>query len=191
MSTAERRAAIDHLQQCRRGLVGIEVDWLREVFPAMFHSNFDRVWDQLRRRGLAEAEAKDIFQDTFFTAFLKLVELGHPENLTTYIYTIAKRAIMTHLRDHKLDPVLGLPSSGSEKPKSSGRRAERALLYEEMAERLTPEQRAVFEAVEIYGLTHEEVAGLLNIPEGTVKSRLRVARQRMYQLATEPLPANG
>ncbi len=62
------------------------------------------------------------------------------------------------------------------------------MLYDEMARRLTPEQRAVFEAVQIYGLTHQEAADLLGISEGTVKSRLRIAKREMCALAGEVLP---
>lgn len=192
MSPAERQWAIEHLQQCREPFSEIQTDQLREVFPAIFHSNFDRVWDQLRRRGLAEAEARDLFQDTFLTAFLKIVQFGFPENLATYIYTIAKHRILTHVRNRQVALAavsVGLPSFGSEKPESSTPRwRERAMIYREMAEKLAPEQRAVFEAVEIFGLTHQEAADLLGISEGTVKSRLRIAKRKMWEMAGEVLP---
>ncbi len=78
MSPAERQWAIEHLQQCHSPFTEIQADQLREVFPAIFSSNFNRVWDQLRKRGLAEEEAKELFQETFLTAFLKIVEARVP-----------------------------------------------------------------------------------------------------------------
>jgi RNA polymerase sigma-70 factor, ECF subfamily len=186
MSEAERREALAKLVLRRTKLTADEAALLREVFPLILASHFDQTWGQLRRRGLEETEARDLFQDAFLTVYRTILESGFPNDLPGYFYMTTRGKILNHVRDKKLDPVsVGLPSSGSEKPRSSQSRLERSLAYREIARRLSPEHQALLEAIVVHGMTHEEIAAALDIPEGTVKSRLMIAKREMAALAAQ------
>ena len=53
------------------------------------------------------------------------------------------------------------------------------LLLEEALESLSPEMRSVLILAFYYGFSYQEVAAILGIPEGTVKSRVFQARQKL------------
>jgi RNA polymerase sigma-70 factor (ECF subfamily) len=84
-----------------------------------------------------------------------------------------------------------LPSSGSEKP-TSEREVETVLDLRELErvvfEALNPDQRGVVETVIQDELSHPEAAAVLDIPEGTVKSRVLAAKQRILEIAKRILP---
>src|SRR6185503_16699218 len=62
---------------------------------------------------------------------------------------------------------------------------ERARLVEAVLAALTPAHREVLVLCDLEERGRSEVAGLLGVPEGTVKSRLRLARARFRALAAE------
>jgi len=99
---------------------------------------------------------------------------------------------LKHLRATRRAPVsLELPSSGSEKPRSS-LDVERVLELRELArqlvDRLSPEHRSVIDKVILNGLSHGDAAAVLDLPEGTVKSRMMAAKQELLALAKRLLP---
>ena len=99
---------------------------------------------------------------------------------------------MDYLRARRRAPVsVALPSSGSEKPRSDGN-VERLLARRELThrllEQLSPEHRIVIETVLLNGLTHDDAAAVLGLPEGTVKSRLLAAKRELWTLMERMLP---
>src|SRR5262249_20912292 len=99
--------------------------------------------------------------------------------IATWIYAIAVRIALRHkgrrTRTPKpldFDPV----APRSENPAVARERSERlanALL------RLSVEHRAVISLFAVEGLSHKEVAKVLGVPEGTVWSRLHLARKKL------------
>ena len=88
---------------------------------------------------------------------------------------------------------LGLPSSRSEKP-PSGADIDRVLDLRGLAEQIVPqlsqEHREVIEKLVLHGLSYREAADVLNIPEGTLRSRLIAAKRALVVLAEPLLPAS-
>ena len=98
------------------------------------------------------------------------------------------------MRAQKRSPFsIGLPSSGSEKPRSQPD-VERALDFQEVARRifshLSPEHQEVIDKVVLKGLTHSDAAAVLGMPEGTLKSRLIAAKRALLATAEPLLPAS-
>lgn len=182
----------ERLVLCRTRLSPSDQALFREAFPMIVAMHHKAVWDQIRKRGLLHHEAEELLQDTFWTLFSYVVENGFPADLSAMLATIAQGKILNHVRDRRRTPVsLGLPSSGSEKPRSAPD-IERALDLHELVQRilpeLAPEHLDVIDKVILGDLSHEAAAKALEIPEGTVKSRLIAAKRTLARVVSRFLP---
>jgi RNA polymerase sigma-70 factor (ECF subfamily) len=193
MSEAERHDRLTQLVLRRSKLSADEAALLRDVFDDIVAAHHDQVWNLLRRRGLDGPEADDLLQEVFLALHNNILEHGFSTNIPKWLHTVTERKAIDHVRAQNRAPFsIGLPSSGSEKPRSSQLDAERALHFQEIARRifsqLSPEHQEVIDAVVLRGLTHTDAAAMLGIPEGTVKSRLIAAKRALLALAEPLLP---
>ena len=192
MSEAERRERLTQLVLCRTKLSAREAILLREVFPEIFATHQEQVWNQLQRRGLEGAAAEDLLQEVFLTLHSQILEHGFPDNIPWMLHRLTEGKLLNYLRVRKRDIVsVGLPSSGSEPPKT-GPGAESALdlkaLPGQVFPMLSDEHREVVDMVILSGVPHTEAAAALGIPLGTLKSRLIAAKRRLSELLEELLP---
>ena len=141
----------------------------------------------LRLTGCAE-DAQDLLQETFFRAFRKLDRFHGESSFYTWIYRIAVNLALSGRRKRR--PMLrladGTGASGSlNEPVAEHRecdpslpleRAERDQMIQDALNALATDHRAVVVMKEFDGLRYEEIAMILNIPVGTVRSRLHRAR---------------
>jgi len=152
----------------------------------------DEVRRHLLRRGLDQADAEDVAQEVFLKLHGKILEGGFPDNVSGMLYRITTGKFLNHVRNEKLDPVsVGLPSSGSEPPKTPAdldRVMDHRRVAPQMLSLLTDDQREVVVLVLIDRLSHSEAADALGIALGTVKSRLMSAKRRMLDLIEQILP---
>lgn len=188
----DRRERIAQLVLCRTKLTTREALLLREVFPEIVKAHHAQVVNQLRRRGLAREDFEDLYQESFITLRDHLVERGFPNKMPALLHTITDWVLATHLqRKRRAPPSTCLPTSSSERPPSTPD-VEHALAMRERAHqllsRLSPEHREVVEKVLMNERTHEAAAAELDIPEGTVKSRLLAAKRELLVLAALHLP---
>ncbi|HEY3256248.1 MAG TPA: sigma-70 family RNA polymerase sigma factor [Polyangiaceae bacterium] len=155
-------------------------------------SHFDFVWRSLRRLGLSPADADDGAQEVFVIASRKLSAIV-PESEKRFLFATALRVASTRrrgLKRRREEPRswLGegeLDSSSDERSEPGPERlAELAHARRDLTEILDGmklEQRAVFVLYELEEMTVPEIASLLDLPVGTVSSRLRVAREEFDQ----------
>jgi RNA polymerase sigma-70 factor, ECF subfamily len=142
-----------------------------------------------------QGEASDVLQNVLIKILRGIRQFGERSSLKTWIYRIAVREVSNHRRSWRRrllhepfsmdDETLHLSS------RSVTSRNERATPYSvyEQAECQAEVRRALaslaetFRAVvvlrEIEGLSYEEIADVLGIAEGTVKSRLRRGREAL------------
>jgi RNA polymerase sigma factor (sigma-70 family) len=128
-------------------------------------------------RGIAFGEAEDAAQEALALVFRRLGRLREPEAIRGWARTIAVREAVRSARRREL---AGIPR---ELPETAAHHIDVDLsldLRRQLA-RLAPEQRAVLVLRELEGLSEEEVARLLRVPHGTVKSRLHRARTRFAE----------
>lgn len=190
---AERREKLTKLVLRRSKLTPAEAALLREVFSIIVAAHHDLVWNLLRRRGLESHEAEDLLQEVFLALYNHTVETGFPTNLPGMLHTLTDRKAIDHVRARNRSPFsIGLPSSSSEKPRSSQLDIERALHFQEIAQRtfpqLSPEHQEAIDMVVLKGLTHTDAAAALGIPEGTLKSRLIAAKLAFLAIVETLLP---
>lgn len=192
ISDADRQEKLARLVECRSQLSPEQALLLNEFFKDIFDAHYDLVWDYLRRRGLDRDDAEDLLQEAFIALHNRILEKGFPNSIPGLLMEFAEGKLLNHLRGNKRSPFSnGLPSSGSERPKSSGLDLDRILDLRDLSQYifglLSPDQQDVAEKVLINGLTYSEAAGVLGIPEATLKNRLVAAKRTILALAEELL----
>jgi len=150
-------------------------------FERWFETEFDYVWNALRRLGVREADLEDLVHETFLRVHRNRATYDPARPLRPWLFAFAVRvaAEFRRLSRNRLE-VPGLP----EAPPDSSPNAEELLSRAEERGRVLAaleavdwERRAVFVAVEIHEHSGPEVAEALGIPLNTVYSRLRLARE--------------
>jgi RNA polymerase sigma-70 factor (ECF subfamily) len=133
--------------------------------------------------GSAE-DAGDITQDAFVQAFVKLDTFRGRSAFYTWLYRIAFNLAMSRARrERKTASLDGMKSTAGSEP-VDGRPAPEAnleqreqveMIHSALAE-LSTEYRTILVLREIDGCRYEEIAEILDLPVGTVRSRLFRAR---------------
>lgn len=135
-------------------------------------------WTLLRRFGVPADRLEDCFQQVFLIASERLDDI-RPGSERAFIYGVAIRIARTHARSAWREvPQDELDLHAGVRPGADALLDQRRLieLCDRILSRLTPELREVFVLHELEGLSGAELATLLDLPQGTVHSRLRRAR---------------
>ncbi|HEY2407035.1 MAG TPA: sigma-70 family RNA polymerase sigma factor [Polyangiaceae bacterium] len=151
-------------------------------FEQAYREHFAFVWRSLRHLGVPDRDLPDACQDVFLVLHKKLSELAAAARLTTWLYgTCLRVASDRRRRASARNEVLSAETlERAQAHDGDARRVEltdqRALLAAAL-DAMSLEQRAVFALFELEGATGAEIASLLDVPEATVYSRLRLARE--------------
>lgn len=127
--------------------------------------------------------AEDAAQETFLRAWQHLAQYRSQGTLRSWLYRIAINAALDMLRrEAKLSPDdvddLQLPDS-KPGPEAALITSERVTLVQQAVNALPPASRAVLILREYERLSYQEIASALDIPMGTVMSRLNYARSQL------------
>lgn len=152
-----------------------------EHLRGIVRAHFADVWRFLRRLGFEEHVVDDAAQDLFFVALRRIgdVEPGRERAfLLGAALRIATKLKRKGAREVLVDPVdtaaeLGEIAATPEERLDDERA--RALAYQLLSE-LEESLRIVFVMYELEGMTMQTIADVLEVPQGTVASRLRRAR---------------
>lgn len=126
--------------------------------------------------------AEDVVQEAFLKAFRELPKLRDDSLFRSYLFRIAARICIDRLRrahptSDEVDPPVA----------PTAPRVLETMMVERVLATLPAEARVVIVLREIEGLSYEEIAEVVGIPVGTVRSRLHVARERFRRAWTEML----
>lgn len=155
---------------------------------ALVEHHADFIWRSLRRMGVGRSEADDATQEVFITASRKLdrIESGRER---AFLYGVALN-VAAHVRrtrarsrevveDEKaLDALDKAPN-----PEMRLADAQALAILDRVLDALSEELRAVFVLFELEELTMIDIARMLDVPAGTVASRLRRAREEFHSAA--------
>ena len=113
-------------------------------------------------------DAEDVLQDIFVKLQNKLSSFNGDSSIKTFLYRMVINQSIDHIRRH------GSQTSRAEKSMLDIRPAmnDDSLLLYSMLETITVEQRSAILLYEICGFTQKEVASILNVTQGTIKSRI-------------------
>lgn len=183
------RAEAGLLEACRRGDPG--------AFAQLVSLHQGLVYNlALRLLGEPE-EARDLAQEVFLKVYRTLASFRGQSALRTWIYRIVvnesrnRQRWWRRRRRERCVPLEALPSAdnarlvaaenGETSPYEAVRRRERGARVQAALQGLSFEHRAVLLLREVEEMSCDEIAAALELPEGTVKSRLSRAREALRQ----------
>jgi RNA polymerase sigma-70 factor, ECF subfamily len=133
-------------------------------------------------------DARDVVQEALVQAFLKLDTFRRDSAFYTWLYRIAFNVAITHRRRQR--PAASLdrarengmePSDVENDPAENLERKESCRQVRRAIARLAEEYRAVVVLREIDGCCYETISEVLDLPLGTVRSRLHRARLQLRE----------
>lgn len=162
----------------------------------------NELYAQHRRRALAIArrilrdadEAEDVVQEVFTRLYSQNVRFDGKAAYTTWLHRILVNSSINSLRAKKRRDRLESPVSAAEDPEEVAVGHQRHEMFLEGLEHLSEQHRLVVTLRDLRGYSYPEIARMLQLPEGTVKSALNRGRTRlMAHMASvasdEPEPA--
>lgn len=163
------------------------VDGDHEAFGELVRRHRERLW-ALALRTLGDPEdAADALQDALINAFRRAGSFRAESAVTTWLHRIVVNACLDRVRHAAARPVTALSdevSPSSPMPDAEAQTVLRLDLEAALAT-LPDEQRVPLVLVDVEGYAVAEVAELLAIPVGTVKSRCARARARLIPLLSD------
>jgi RNA polymerase sigma-70 factor, ECF subfamily len=159
----------------------------REAFAQLFDSFAPRVKSFMMRKGANPDQAEDLVQETMIAVWNKAALYASDRGgVSTWIFTIARNLRIDRLRREKSNMFTDLDDYDAEsgdmaQDDAMGRAQEDAQVTRALA--LIPaEQRELLILSYVDDLPQSEIAMRLQIPLGTVKSRMRLAYNRMRKI---------
>lgn len=153
-------------------------------FREVYLQHFDFVWGALRRLGVREQDVQDITQKVFIVVHMKLPQFEHRSSLRTWLFRVCLNAASDYRRSAPVrrevatEPAQIDFLSGSRDDVHEDSEARRRVgVAETILNKLPEAQRLVFVLFELEEMSGGEIAELLGISVGTVRSRLRLARE--------------
>ncbi len=152
----------------------------QERFGALVTHNLDFVWRTVRRLGVPASEADDASQQVFVIAHQKLQEIrtGSERAFLVAVATrVASRMRRTiQRREMAQQQLVNTPDLHSPFHAQGVSRVEARDLLDRVLDTMPPEIRVVFVLFELEDLSVDNIAEVLELPRGTVATRLRRAR---------------
>ncbi len=174
----------------------------RDVFEELMEPHFHQLYRLACRFTANQYDAEDLVQDLLTKLYPKTAQLQQIGDLKTWLarslYNLfidrvrARSRSAMDLSDHALSDRLDtLPSEGSG-PEAYQQRLQNLDLLDKALNKLSESHRSVLILHDMEGYTLAELQAILDLPMGTLKSRLHRARAGLRQvLAMEPSAGNG
>ena len=147
------------------------------------HGRF--VWLSLQRLGIHPSDLDDVAQDVFMVVHRRLDTFDRRARVSTWLFGICMRVAANYRRRRRWTHEV-LSGGGEDDRPSALAAADEVLVRREQRElaeralnRLEIAKRATFVMFEIESLSCLEIAELMNVPVGTVYSRLHSARRQL------------
>lgn len=166
-----------------------------DAFEQLVRLHQDRLYDFCYRMLADRDEAADLVQEIFVSVHQNLRKFREDSKVSTWLYRIGKNHCLNRLkylqrrgrgRSSEMSDVnesaLAAAMTGPPRPDEALDSASERKRVQRAIERLEPEQRVLVVLRDIEGMTYEEIMDITELPEGTVKSRLHRAREKLANL---------
>lgn len=176
------------------------LDGRPEAFDLLVERHQDRVYGVIHRMVTDREKAMDLTQETFLRAWKGLGSFGGQSAFFTWLYRIARNVVMSAGRYDAARPKIKVsidePSPGNDNggdqrridPEDESRLPHESLLAQEQKDlvikaigSLPSDFREIVVLRDMQDQSYEEIAELLDIPLGTVRSRLHRARMELKE----------
>jgi RNA polymerase sigma factor (sigma-70 family) len=133
-------------------------------------------------------EAEDLTQDVFLKIFKALDTFDRRANFQTWLISVSRNLCIDHYRsvrkeretiNRDIDPGDLTPVSQTVSPQAALEHRDRVELLRTALDKLAPTLRSAVMMRDIQEMTYQEIADRLNLPEGTVKSRINRGRTEL------------
>jgi RNA polymerase sigma-70 factor (ECF subfamily) len=149
----------------------------------------DRIYNLCRKYVYDQDAALDIAQTAFIRAYRALGTFRQDARFSTWLYRIAVNEAISYTRKRKVRSAVSIDQEEGAIPVSGNTRAPEAGLEQRETQRMV--QRAIAELPEEYRIvillrdiedrSYDEIAEMMNVPLGTVRSRIHRARQDLRE----------
>jgi RNA polymerase sigma-70 factor (ECF subfamily) len=159
----------------------------REAFAALFDAYAPRVKAFMMRKGANAEQAEDLVQETMIAVWSKAaLYVADRGTVATWIFTISRNLRIDRMRREKTSLFTDLEGYDVEtdeegQDEAMGRHQEDSFVARALAQ-IPEEQRQLLIMSYMEDMAQSEIAAKLQIPLGTVKSRMRLAYIRMRKL---------
>lgn len=152
----------------------------RDAFAVTFQKYAPKVKSYLIRLGAPAAAAEDLAQDAMVSVWRRAISFDPGKaKASTWVFVIARNAWIDKLRREKVElayrEVADEPYHAEEKPDDAAVRTQTEAQMQAAMATLSDEQKQVVRLAFFEDKPHSEIASVLALPLGTVKSRLRLA----------------
>ena len=169
------------------------------AFDALVRKHQDRLLSSVFHVSGSRVEAEDVVQDAFVQAYLKLPTFAGGSSFYTWLYRIALNTAISRRRkersgaslEHSRELAGNEPADAAEPPADRLLRQERAIVVRRALSQLADEFRVVLVLREIDGCDYDTIARILELPIGTVRSRLHRARVQLKEQLSAALEDPG
>jgi RNA polymerase sigma-70 factor (ECF subfamily) len=161
---------------------------LAEPFEDFYRAHFRFVWRALGSMGVRKVDLMDLTQNVFIIVHRQLASFEGRSKVTTWLFTICRLVTRDYQRSAPIRREVVFDA------RELARRAgtcdglsqqlnaqDLSHLLELILSRMPEKLRVVFVMFELEELSGDEIARALNVPVGTVRSRLRLAREAVQQ----------
>jgi RNA polymerase sigma-70 factor (ECF subfamily) len=160
-----------------------------EAFGRLVERYQDRLYNSLLRVLGSAEDARDAVQEAFVQAYLKLDTFRGTAAFYTWLYRVAFNLAMSHARKRRPKTSLDEakesfghePVDGQPTPDVHLVRCERVQLVQAALAALGTESRQILVLRELEGCRYDQIAEILELPVGTVRSRLFRAREQLRE----------
>jgi len=173
-------------------LVGRVVAGDGEAFRQLVERHQRPVYGLLLRMVRVPALAEDLAQETLIKAYRAIGTFDRSRKFSSWLFKIAHNTAIDHLRKNRpptvplettegerLDPLALLAVPESQSPEARARGRDLAEALQEALMTLRPDYREAVLLRFQQGLPYDEIADILDLPLGTVKTHLHRARKQM------------
>lgn len=166
------------------------------AFGELVRKYQDRLYHTLMHVLGSADDALDAVQDAFVQAFVKLETFSRSAAFYTWLYRIALNTAASHRRrrhrsvslDYLRETTAHEPCDNGAAPDGRLHQQERVDQVQSALAALSEEHRVVLVLREMDGCDYETMAQVLELPIGTVRSRLHRARLQLRELLKEAVP---
>lgn len=148
-----------------------------KAFAELFSLNRNKIFRHALSILKDEEYAEDVTQESFLKAFLHIKEFRSQASFGTWLYRIAHNLALNRIKKKK-EPRLERDVAAAHVEDSPQTR-ELQKQIDEAIKRLSPKHREVFILYECQKYSQKEIAALLKVPPGTIRSRLYYARRHI------------